>query len=77
MFNNIYLQADCTNASIASKRSLRTGINVIHGETANKPSLVPDFCLSLSLTQGAFLRSKSTRPRLNRDHAHRRKGQFQ
>ena len=33
--------------------------------------------LSLSLTQGAFLRSKSTRPRLNRDHAHPRKGQLQ
>ena len=43
MFNDIYLQADCTNASIASRRSLRTGINVIRGETANKPSLVPDF----------------------------------
>ena len=41
MFNDIYLQADCTNASIASKRSLRTGINVIRGETANKPSLFP------------------------------------
>ena len=42
MFNDIYLQADCTNASIASKRSLRTRTNVIRGETANKPSLVPD-----------------------------------
>ena len=43
MFKDIYLQADCTNPSIASKLSLRTGINVIRGETANKPSLVPDF----------------------------------
>ena len=42
MFNDIYLQVDCTNASIASKRSLRTQINVIRGETANKPSLVPE-----------------------------------
>ena len=43
MSNDIYLQDDCTNASIASKRSLRTGITVIRGKTANKPSLVPDF----------------------------------
>ena len=59
----LHNQTVLLNNFFFKKMAVSFSLNVVH--------------LSLSLTQGAFVRSKSTRPRLNRDHAHRRKGQFQ